>query len=35
MLLCVVSPYLGIAIAGLRAVVQYVVVFVLTRIIRK
>ena len=34
MLLCVVSPYLGIAIAGLRAVVQYMLWFyVITRII--
>jgi hypothetical protein len=34
MLLCVVSPYLGIAIAGLRVVVQYMLwFFVLTRII--
>lgn len=34
MLLCVMSPYLGIAIAGFRAVVQYMLwFFVLTRII--
>jgi len=34
MLMCIVSPYLGIAIAGYRAVVQYMLwFFILTRII--